>query len=146
MPRLAKPKARAIIMHALSKFCSKQADRRQLEGGDQYDVDLAISGTIGNQKIEDACRGSLTVGHDTTKNSSSAIAPAKLVAYLVNVDPKNAKKRVEQLRQLAEAGNLGEKITADQEAQAASLIKLFNQTEPKTAKGSVSFAAAKAAA
>jgi len=133
-------------MHALAKFCVKQADRSQLEGGDKFDVNLAINGTIGNQKVEDICRGSLTVGHDTTKNSSSAIAQAMLVAFLINVDPEQASKRVEQLQKLAASGKIDKKVTAEQETQAARLIKLFNQTEPKTAKGSVSFAAAKAAA
>lgn len=146
MPRLSTAKARAVIMHALANFCKKQADRSQLKGGDSFALNLKISGTIGNQKVEDICRGSLTVGHDTTKNSSNGIAAAKLVAFLVNANPKTAAKRVEELRELAANGKIGEKITADQEAQAESLVKLFNQTTPTTAKGSVSFAAEKAAA
>ena len=132
-------------MHALAKFCGKQGDRSQLEGGDRFGVNLTINGTIGNQKVEDFCNGILTVGHDSTRNASHAIAPAKLVAFLINADPKAAKKRIEQLRELADSGKIGDKITADQEAQADGLLKLFNQTEPKTAKGSVSFTAAKAA-
>ncbi len=146
MARLAKAKARAIVMHALEKFGKKQADRSELSGGDKFDLDLVISGKIGNQKVEESCLGTLTVGHDGTKNSSNGIAPAKLVAFLLNADPKASKKRAEQLREFAENGKLGDKITADQEAQAASLIKLFNQTESKSTKGSVSFTVAKAAA
>lgn len=146
MPRLAKPRVRAIIMHALANFCKKQADRSQLKAGDAFNVDLAISGTIGNQKVEEACRGSLTVGHDTTKNSSNGIAPAKLVAFLLHADPKTAAKRAEQLRVLAANGKIGEKITADQEAQAEGLVKLFNQSTSTTSRGSVSFSVEKAAA
>lgn len=133
-------------MHALTKYCDKQADRTQLKGGDKFDVDLQISGTIGKQKVEEICRGCLTVGHNTVKATSYGIAPAKVIAFLLSVDP-DKEKHIEQLRELAKTKKLGEKITADQEAQADHVLKLFNQAgEPKTCNGSVSFSPAKAAA
>ncbi|MHC2067615.1 hypothetical protein ACYFX5_09100 [Bremerella sp. T1] len=146
MARLAKSTVRSIVMHALEKFGKSQADRSELCGGDKFDLDLVVSGKIGNQKVEEACHGTLSVGHDGTRNSSNGIAPAKLVAFLVNANPKTAKKRAEQLREFAKNGKIGEKITADQEAQADGLIKLFNQTVSNPVKGSVSFSVAKAAA
>lgn len=138
MPVLSKVKKRSVVMHTLSKFCAKQADRSLLDGGDAFDVDLTINGTIGKQKVEEVCRGRLTVGHDTTKNASYGIAPAKVIAWLLSVDP-HAAKHIEQLRQMATQKSLAEKVTVDQEEQACMLLKRFNQTEPKVTKGSVSF-------
>lgn len=128
------------------KYCEKQADRSLLKGGDAFDVDLTINGTIGKQKVEEVCRGRLTVGHNTTKATSYGIAPAKVIAFLLSVDPEK-EKHIEQLRELAKSKKLGEKITSDQEAQADHVLKLFNQAgDPKVCNGSVSFSPAKAAA
>lgn len=146
MPVLKNTKKRSIVMHALTKYCDKQADRTQLKGGDKFDVDLQISGTIGKQKVEEICRGCLTVGHDQTKNTSYGIEPAKVIAWLLSVDPQK-EKHLEQLRKMAESKSLGDAITADQEEQACLLLKQFNQAgDPKVSKGSVSFSPARAAA
>lgn len=145
MARMTKAKVRAVTMQALAKYAAKEADRSLLEGGESHDVDLQVVGKIGRQKVDETCQGRLLVGHDSTKASSSAVRPAKVIAWLLAMDAA-PEKRMAQLRVMAKDGTLGESITADQEKQAEQLLKLFNQEGPSVAvKGTVRFEPAKAA-
>ncbi|MGB0888743.1 MAG: hypothetical protein ACPGWS_00540 [Solirubrobacterales bacterium] len=145
---MAKPtreKLRSIVLHAAAKLAADRADRGELTGGDSFDVDVTITGTVnGKHRHEERVTGGLLVNHDASRKSSKACDATELVALLLEaIVPTKRRQILASLpRHFAEAGVLPDRKEDRSHDQAKHLLAELRSCSTTTAKGSVRFAPA----
>jgi hypothetical protein len=139
---VATKEQRAAALHALAKMAEKEAKglRDNLPEGSSYAVDLQIAATIDDKaKAELAIHCDVSVGHDSTRASSTTPDYEGVVAWLL--ESMNEQTREARLRDLvavyqANGGKLPVK-DATREAVSGALAKL-RSSKAQTVRGSVS--------
>ncbi|MBN2024058.1 MAG: hypothetical protein JW809_14845 [Pirellulales bacterium] len=138
---LKDPELAAVLWHALERVAGKEGRRDHLTAGERYDLKLAITGEIAGQPI-DAVRvaGILSVGHDSTRASSTGPKAELLLAHVLA--RLNERTREKICRELPEVfAREGNQLPAADPAIVAAATNLLARLRAKTeitARGPVS--------
>jgi hypothetical protein len=73
----------AVAWHALQKTADKEAARDDLPPGSAHLVNFAILGDIDGERFEQSISATLTVGHDSTRATSSTPSADRVVASIL---------------------------------------------------------------
>lgn len=125
---------------ALSYVSSKQADRDALAPGAAHSIDLHVSGSVDGQPIDPIdIAGRLTVGHDSTRASSSTPNLPQVVAAILA--KLNDATRAAILRDLptefaANGGSLPD-VSVGAVAEAESLLAALKSSKQVNVRGQV---------
>ena len=129
----------SILFAALGKIGSKESRRELLDPG-SHEVVVRMSGSVDNVpfrgiKIE----GTLSIGEETQRTSSSAPPPDEVVAYFLGCLAPRARDQI--LRSLPDAfAKLGRLPDVDEERleEAKGLLARLRARRDETASGAVS--------
>lgn len=122
---------------AIEKYCGKFADRDLLPDGSAFNVDCSLLGSINGSQFELPIVATLTVGHESTKASSSTPAVVNVVAALLG--KLNTATRTKAIADIvagyAETGDVD--ATSEMIEMAEELLASLRQSKQVTARGAV---------
>jgi len=130
----------AAAYTALAKVGGKEANRDDLAAGATHAVRLAIAGQIDGEEFETYIAADLSVGHDSTRASSTGPKQGELIAVILG--KLNTATRDKILRELPEefAANDNQLPAVDTTAVDAvdSMLKRLRAKKTQNVRGSVS--------
>lgn len=130
---------KAVCWAVLNKTSAKELRRDDLGAGQTHEAHVAIAARIGGQKVEQIIEGSLSIGHDTQRASSSGPKPADVLGVVL--DKLNDATREAILRDLPEqyaaAGNQLPPIAKARQAEAKQLLERLRNKSTEIARGAV---------
>ncbi len=130
--------AEAALMSAVKIYAGKRSPRTALTGGQQYAVDVKISGKVRRTKFVREFSGKLDVGANYVTTTSSDPKLDRLVALLLRQGPASLRTWFfTELPRLFEQGALGPPLD-DKEVEAVrEILERLRSTTTKTNNGRV---------
>lgn len=133
----------SFVWHALKYIAGKganEAARDLLTAGESMPVRLTITGTVGDQAVEEHFSGNVDVAHDETTSKPVTPDQNHLVALLLETMPKT---RSDELlatlpKTYTETGALPE-VSDEKLKQAKALLEQLRSRTPATRKGAVRY-------
>lgn len=148
MAKRLTPEAKAaalenVLWATLASCASKRQNRDGLAAGERHEVELHVSGSIGDQWVEREISGELLVNHDQQCASSVAPDYGRLIGLLLEEIPIRRRLRfVSDLpTRLVEDGELPAPKDPETESLADLFLKSLRQQKTTTRRGSVRFEA-----
>ena len=132
----------AVVWAALEKIAGKERRRELLQPGAKHNVALSVSGSIDDRTIDRRkIAGVLSVGHDSTRTSSSGPGMTEVVGYLLaKLNPRTREKILRTLPEEFAAGeNTMPVVDGDILESAKNLLGRLRAKQTVSAKGPVSF-------
>ncbi len=135
-------KTTALVWAALDKAAGKEKRRELLQPGAKHNVSLELSGAVDGQAIDRRqVAGVLSIGHDSTRASSSGPAAGEVLGYLLaKLNPKTREKILRTLpEEFAAGGGKLPAVDADIVAAAENLLGRLRNKVTKESRGAVNF-------
>lgn len=142
MTAATKSQAVDVAMFAVANYGRKNGDRKALDSGAKYPVELVVSGTAAGEKVREKIVGDVTVGHDgTTKRTKSPDTILTLTAVLEDlVGPRKLKQRLALLaEQFDKKGELPAPKDDGLTEQVTAFLNRVTKVTDQPRSGSVSF-------
>lgn len=78
------PESLAAALACAAKVADKESARDSLTDGHTYKVEVSIVGSVDGEAVDQRIDAILSVGHETTKSSSSTPNPAQLIGHILS--------------------------------------------------------------